>query len=72
MSEAAEQRVAELEELLAGLERMMYFVLDAVDEPVYVSNERVEAGVQGDTSINIIPENDGWVFSVGEVDNEVE
>lgn len=72
MSEAAEQRIADLEELNAGLERMMYFVLDAVGEPVFIPNEKIEAGIQQDKTIDIMPDQqrDGWVFSVKDTENE--
>lgn len=69
MSEAAEQRIAELEGHNAGLERMLFFVLDAVGEPVRIPNETIEAGIVGDKVIDIRQEDGAWVFGVQEASN---
>ena len=79
MSEAAERRIAELEEQLAatrrellGIQEMIYFILDEVGEPVVVGKEVLRLGAQKDRMVNIVENEDmgAFVFSVGEVNED--
>lgn len=72
MSETAEKRIEELERELRGTQEMLFLVLEAVVEPVYVDARRVKDGIQGDKMIDItLDEKAGeWVFSVKDVPSE--
>lgn len=66
MSEAAEQRVEELERELRGVQEMLYQVLNAVSEPVLVTKEILNEGITGDKMISIEEDVvlEGFVFSL--------
>lgn len=69
MSEAADKRIEELERELRGTQEMLFLVLEAVVEPVYVDAQRVRDGIKGDKMIDVtLDEKAGeWVFSVKDV-----
>lgn len=71
-SEIWEEKVEALEKELRGTQEMLFLVLEAVVEPVYVDARRVKDGIKGDKIIDItLDENAGeWVFSVKDVGSE--
>lgn len=72
ISDAAEKKIDELERELLGLQQMLYFVLTEIGEPVVVTKERLERGIEEDTMLNIDEDiqTDSFVFSVVKVPNE--
>lgn len=68
----SERTTEELERELRGTQEMLFLVLEAVVEPVYVDARRVKEGIKGDKVIDItLDENAGeWVFSVKDVEDE--
>lgn len=72
MSEAADRRIEELERELRGTQEMLFLVLEAVGEPVYVPSSRVKAGIVGDKMIDVTLDEEAgeWVFGVKDVAND--
>ena len=66
MSDKADQRIAELEQELRGVQEMLAFVLYAVAEPVVVSKVDMKSGLPSGAEIRIDDsiEEDAFVFSL--------
>jgi hypothetical protein len=64
-------KVEELEREKRGLQEMLFFVLQAVGEPVAVNKEDLHRGAQTDKMINIQDnmQTEQFVFSIVEVPN---
>ena len=72
MSEIEEQKIAELERELRGVQEMLFLVLDEVVEPVQVPAAKVKAGIRGDKMIDITLDTDKefWTFRVKDIVDE--
>jgi hypothetical protein len=66
-----DERIKELEREKRGLEEMLFFVLESVGEPVYVTKEQMTRGAGPDKMISIEDDVVGYrfIFSVSEVPN---
>ena len=69
MSDAADKRIAELERELAGVQQMLYHVLDTVGEEVLVTKEALHRGITGDKMINVVDDaaREAFVFSIVDI-----
>jgi len=69
-----DDKVAKLERELLGMQEMLFFVLQAVGEPVEVTKENMVATNRKDQMINIEDDilRDVFVFSIAQVPSEVE
>lgn len=66
MSDAADQRIAELERELRGVQEMLALVLNEISEPVVVSKRTMREGLPQGAQIRIDDhiEEDAFVFSL--------
>jgi len=75
MSEAQDKKIDELERELLGIQEMIYFLLQDAGEPVVITKEVLQRGIDGDKMISVVEDNkkNAFVFSltnIGDVDEQ--
>lgn len=71
MSEAAEKKIADLEQELRVAQELLFLVLDEVGEPVVIDSDEAKRKSMTDRMIDLQLEDGNWVVQVVEIPSEV-